>query len=161
MGIKQVKLDVNEITVGMFVSGLDRPWSQTPFPLQGFYIRDLDEIKQLKNICRHVYIDVMRGRAPMAANLKSLPADTLKHRINRRENTAAPSNIKVARLRIQRDAYPEVKPLKREIRKAKQLHQNVYHAVGEVLGYLGSNELHRVPMTDTKRLASDMVRGRA
>lgn len=157
MGIKQVKLDVNEITVGMFVSGLDRPWSQTPFPLQGFYIRDLDEIKQLKNICRHVYIDVMRGRAPMAANLKSLPADTLKHRINRRQNTAAPSNIKVARLRIQRDAYPEVKPLKREIRKAKQLHQNVYHAVGEVLGYLGSNELHRVPMTDTKRLASDMV----
>lgn len=157
VGIKQVKLDVNEVTVGMFVSGLDRPWSQTPFPLQGFYIRDLDEIKQLKNICRHVYIDVMRGRAPMDANLKSLSPNTLKSRINVRENKAAPTNIKVARLRIQRNAYPQVKPLKREIRKAKQLHQNVYHAVGEVLGYLGSNELHRVPMTDTKRLASEMV----
>src|SRR5690625_7544948 len=93
VGIKKVKLDVNEITVGMFVSGLDRPWSQTPFPLQGGYVRDLDEIKQLKNICRHVYIEMMRGRAPMAVNLKRLPADTLKHRINRRENTAAPSNI--------------------------------------------------------------------
>ncbi|MEX1033279.1 MAG: DUF3391 domain-containing protein, partial [Cellvibrionaceae bacterium] len=38
MAIKQVKVDVNELTIGMFISGLDRPWSQTPFPLQGFYI---------------------------------------------------------------------------------------------------------------------------
>ena len=29
----------------MFVSDLDRPWTQTPFPAQGFYIRDVDEIK--------------------------------------------------------------------------------------------------------------------
>jgi hypothetical protein len=43
VGIKQVKVDVNELSLGMFVSGLDRPWSQTPFPLQGFYLRDLQE----------------------------------------------------------------------------------------------------------------------
>ncbi|MDQ2076504.1 DUF3391 domain-containing protein [Marinimicrobium sp. ABcell2] len=157
MGIKQVKLDVNEVTVGMYVSGLDRPWNQTPFPLQGFYIRDLEEIKQLKTICRHVYIDVMRGRAPVAANLKTLAPDTLKNRITARENKTAPVNVKVAPLRIHRNLYTHVKPLKKEIRRAKQLHQNVYHAVGEVLEYLGSNELHRVPITETKRLASDMV----
>jgi HD-GYP domain-containing protein (c-di-GMP phosphodiesterase class II) len=157
VGIKQVKLDVNEVTVGMFISGLDRPWSQTPFPLQGFYIRDLEEIKQLKTICRHVYIDVMRGRAPVATSLNTLSPETLKSRITARESKTAPVNAKVAPLRIQRNVYSQVQPLRKEIRKAKQLHQNVYHAVGEVLEYLGSNQLHRVPITETKRLASDMV----
>lgn len=157
MGIKQVKLDVNEITVGMYVSGLDRPWTQTPFPLQGFYVRDLDEIKQLKSLCKHVYIDAVKGRAPIATNLQALPPDSLRSRITSRENKHAPVSAKVAPLRIQRNQYPGVQPLKKEIKRARQLHQNVYHAVGEVLNYLGSNELHRVPILETKRLASDMV----
>ena len=72
MGIKQVKVDVNELSLGMYVSGLDRPWSQTPFPLQGFYLRDLQEVNQLKSLCNYVYIDVERGRGPIAANLKKL-----------------------------------------------------------------------------------------
>jgi hypothetical protein len=25
----------------MYVSRLDRPWIETPFPLQGFYVKDL------------------------------------------------------------------------------------------------------------------------
>lgn len=157
MGIKQVKLDVNEITVGMYVSGLDRPWTQTPFPLQGFYIRDLEEIKQLKSLCRHVYIDVARGRAPVASNLQTLAPESLKARLTARESKASPVSVKVAPLRIQRNQYRQIKPLKREIRKARELHQNVYHAVGEVLEYLGSNQLHKVPINETKRLASDMV----
>ncbi len=157
MGIKQVKVDVNEVTVGMYVSGLDRPWTQTPFPLQGFYVRDLDEIKQLKSLCKHVYIDVVKGRPPVTTNLQSLPQESLRSRISARENSQTPANVKVAPLRIQRNQYPPVQPLKKEIKRARQLHQNVYHAVGEVLDYLGHNELHRVPIVETKRLASDMV----
>ncbi|WP_341937325.1 HD-GYP domain-containing protein [Marinimicrobium sp. C2-29] len=157
MGIKQVKLDVNEITVGMYVSGLDRPWTQTPFPLQGFFIRDLDEIRQLKSLCKHVYIDVVRGRSPVSTNLQTIPSDSLRSRITARENKHAPAKVNVAPLRIQRHQYGPVQPLKKEIKKARQLHQSVYHAVGEVLDYLGSNELHRVPILETKRLASDMV----
>ena len=53
-GIKQVKVDVNDLIIGMYVSGLDRPWSQTPFPLQGFHIRSLDEIDQLRLYCKYV-----------------------------------------------------------------------------------------------------------
>lgn len=157
MGIKQVKVDVNEVTVGMYVSGLDRPWTQTPFPLQGFYVRDLDEIKQLKSLCKHVYIDVVKGRPPVTTSLQSLPQESLRSRISARENAQTPANVKVAPLRIQRNQYPPVQPLRKEIKRARQLHQNVYHAVGEVLDYLGNNELHRVPILETKRLASDMV----
>lgn len=80
MGIKQVKVEVNELTIGMFVSGLDRPWTQTPFPLQGFYIRDLDEIKELKVHCNHVYIDVVKGTAPVKARLRSLTSKSSSSR---------------------------------------------------------------------------------
>jgi len=157
VGIKQVKLDVNEVTVGMYVSGLDRPWNQTPFPLQGFFVRNLDEIKLLRQLCRHVYIDSVRGRPPLEVQRHSSTPDTMRSRVSARESKKKPAKVNVAPLRIQRNQYPGVEPLKKEVKKARQLHQNVYHAVGEVLDYLGRNELHRVPMQETKRLAGDMV----
>lgn len=46
---------------GMYVSNLDRPWLDTPFLLQGFVIRDDDEIMLLKKYCEHVFIDTSKG----------------------------------------------------------------------------------------------------
>ena len=52
MGVQQRKVAVHDLEVGMFVSDLDRPWHQTPFPIQGFYIRSEDDIRALKSHCR-------------------------------------------------------------------------------------------------------------
>ena len=136
MGIKQVKLNVNELTIGMFVSGLDRPWTQTPFPLQGFYIRDVDEIKKLKSLCQHVYIDVVKGRAPVAANLKAMTpgmGGTAEKSTAPRQYDRTPVTVPVKPIKVQRDRYTEVKPLAKEVKKARLLHQKVYYAVGQVL----------------------------
>src|SRR5690606_5602366 len=113
------------------VSGLDRPWSQTPFPLQGFYLRDMDEIKQLKALCNHVYIDVEKGRGPIAANLKSLNTpNNLRGRLAGRDVQRPRAPIEpVAPLKIQRGVYREVQPLQKEVKRARQLHQKVYNAV--------------------------------
>jgi HD-GYP domain-containing protein (c-di-GMP phosphodiesterase class II) len=157
VGIKQVKLSVNEVTIGMFVSGLDRPWTQTPFPLQGFYIRDLDEIKQLKSLCKHVYIDVVKGRAPIAANLKTIPTSTLRQKISNRPDRLTSFTVAVAPIKIERNLYRRVQPLEKEVKKAQQLHQRVYDAVGEVFEHLGGGSLHNIPINETKRLASSMV----
>ena len=155
MGIKQIKLNVNELTIGMYVSGLDRPWSQTPFPLQGFYLRDLDEINRLKSLCHYVYIDVEKGRGPVAVNLKTL-APNARSRVNggRSVSTAAPA---VAPLKIQREVYREVQPLGKEVRHARQLHQKVYGAVVEVLDQLEKNQLHNTSLDETRKVASEMV----
>lgn len=157
MGIKQVKLNVNELTIGMYVSGLDRPWSQTPFPLQGFYLRDLDEINQLKTLCNHVYIDVEKGRGPIAANLKNLGPSGLRGRISGRETKNSVLTEPVAPLKIQRNLYREVQPLQKEVKKARQLHQKVYGAVVEVLDQLERNQLQSASLGETKRVASEMV----
>lgn len=153
MGIKQVKVDVNELTIGMFVSGLDRPWSQTPFPLQGFYVRALDEINQLKALCNYVYIDVEKGRGPIAANLKTLAPSkkpTTRERVGSYTESVAP-------LKIQRGLYRDIEPLQREVKRARQLHQKVYGAVVEVMEQLEKNPSDALPIGETKRVASEMV----
>lgn len=154
MGIKQVKVDVNELTIGMYVSGLDRPWSQTPFPLQGFYLRDLGEINQLKALCNYVYIDVEKGRGPISANLKTLSPVAKKP--STRERVGSYSEA-VAPLKIQRGLYREVEPLQREVKKARQLHQKVYGAVVEVMEQLEKNQFDDLSLGETKRVASEMV----
>lgn len=158
MGVKQVKIDVNELLVGMFVSGLDRPWSQTPFPLQGFYVRDLDEIRELKVHCRHVYIDVVKGKGPVETNLKNLGNRTYSAVKKPAARASANERVKldVSPLRIRRDVYgPVTQNLNSEINHAKQLHSRVYYAVTEVMSQIGNGD--SIPMAETKRYASDMV----
>ncbi len=41
----------------MYVARLDRPWLETPFLFQGFYIRDKDEIEEIRAHCEHVYVN--------------------------------------------------------------------------------------------------------
>lgn len=60
--LKQIQVNVADLTLGMYVSRLDRPWKNTPFPLQGFHIRASEDIATLKTYCDFVYIDVTKGR---------------------------------------------------------------------------------------------------
>ncbi len=50
------KVSVKDIAVGMYVAELDRPWLETPFLFQGFYVRDEDEINDLRDHCEFVYV---------------------------------------------------------------------------------------------------------
>lgn len=60
----EVKISVNALAVGMFVSRLDRPWLETPLPFQGFKILSGKDIERVKRYCDHVYVDVEKGMAP-------------------------------------------------------------------------------------------------
>lgn len=64
MAITRVQIKAQDLVLGMFVSGLDRPWSQTPFPLQGFHIKKPRDIETVKSYSTYVFIDVTKGRKP-------------------------------------------------------------------------------------------------
>ena len=154
MGIKQIKVDVNEVTIGMFISSLDRPWTQTPFPIQGFYVRDLDEIKQLKVHCAHVFIDLIKGSAPTKPNLKTLEPKAKKARTAVLNGLEPPA--KMAPIKVKTGVYnAQHEPLNKEVVRAQELHQKVFGAVGEVMSQLGGGRL--VSMHETKRAAGEMV----
>lgn len=50
-----------DVQSGMFVTELDRPWTETPFLLQGVLVQSDDEIAILKRFCSHVTIDLDRS----------------------------------------------------------------------------------------------------
>lgn len=54
------KIHITELRIGMYISALDRPWLETPFILQGFYIESRDDIDVVAEFCEHVYIDTAR-----------------------------------------------------------------------------------------------------
>ena len=54
------KVTVQNVTVGMYVAQLDRPWSETRFPVQGFYLRSNQGIERLRQECEFVYVDPRR-----------------------------------------------------------------------------------------------------
>ncbi len=157
MGIKQIKVDVNEVTVGMFVSGLDRPWTQTPFPLQGFYVRDLDEIRELKAHCHHVYIDVIKGAGPLKTKLRTMSGRAAPKGVNGRAAPKTARAVDVAPLRVRHGVYPsEVVPLQKELDEARDLHRSVHGALRSVIEQL-ETEQQNIPIHETKRVAGAMV----
>jgi HD-GYP domain-containing protein (c-di-GMP phosphodiesterase class II) len=55
----------------MFVAALDRLWLHTPFPPDGFYLRDHKQIAKLRRFCTFVYIDPRKRRE--TTELQSIP----------------------------------------------------------------------------------------
>ena len=52
------EIDVDGLRIGMYVAELDRPWLETPFLFQGFFIRAKSEIEELRQHCDFVLIDL-------------------------------------------------------------------------------------------------------
>ena len=52
----------SNLSIGMYVGMLDRPWLETPFVFQGFMIKDKFEIEQLQSYCSQVYVEIERGK---------------------------------------------------------------------------------------------------
>jgi len=55
--LKRVKVYSEDLEPGMFVSELDRDWSETSFLLQGFNIISTSDIEEVKRQCKFVYVD--------------------------------------------------------------------------------------------------------
>ena len=68
MSLKQIKIFIHELKVGMFVSALDKPWAETPFPIQGFVIKSGADISRVKAYCDYVFVDIEKGISPNDAD---------------------------------------------------------------------------------------------
>ena len=54
-------ISTRELKIGMFVVGIDRPWTDTPFMMQGFLLENSDQLQALQQYCRSVTIDRSRS----------------------------------------------------------------------------------------------------
>lgn len=105
------QVSVDKLQWGMYVSELDRPWTETPFMFQGFHLRTDQQLETLKKHCKHVFVDpektepVEKARAPAPASFKI--------RGNAR--------------------YPEAKPVEVEFHQASTVYTQSVAQVGELL----------------------------
>jgi HD-GYP domain-containing protein (c-di-GMP phosphodiesterase class II) len=61
---------------GMFVAELDRPWLETPFAIQGFVVRDTDEVLYVSSYVDHVYVDAEYTGVQQSLKLKCAAMET-------------------------------------------------------------------------------------
>ena len=71
-----VEIPTEQLRTGLYISRLDRPWTETPFLFQGFVIEDDEQLQTLRRLCRVVYVEVSRAEAEelKTASVRATPA---------------------------------------------------------------------------------------
>ena len=115
------KVDSQYLKTGMYVSRLDRPWIETPFPFQGFYIRAIKDIQRLRRYCRFVYIDTERG-VPADRYLK---ADDDRKVVRQVQAICAKTTAS--------ERYQRTESFESELQMAREQHDKLGHLVRNVM----------------------------
>lgn len=125
MSIKIEEILTQDLQLGMFVSQLDRPWIETPFPMQGFHVRAQDDIDKLRVWCKHVYIDVQLGKGPLDFKM----APMLHKSTNVRAKVTSTSPVRGNLGKFTPTRYVVSSDIKKEVAKAAPYHREITQAV--------------------------------
>lgn len=159
MAIQQAKVFVEDLQRGMFVSRLDRPWTRTPFALQGFYIRDLEEIRQLQKYCRYVYVDVTKTVGDVGVKLRKLTRAASQGaglgRPSGRMPGREPVAINCKPVQVKHNSYAAPVPARKEAANARKLHSRMLEGMREVMVQIRSNG--PLPMRAIDQAVTQMV----
>ncbi|MGA9852874.1 MAG: HD-GYP domain-containing protein [Gammaproteobacteria bacterium] len=129
---KQIKVNTADLEVGMYVARLDRPWTETPFLFQGFFIRNQDEIEELRHHCRYVFVDfeqtrqdVTRTRTDISRGNRTITQVTsLHYPAARRASNTRNRN---------RTVYANSQPVEKELPVARTIYVEANRAVQDLI----------------------------
>lgn len=57
---KYLEVPVSKLEPGMYVAHLDRPWLESPFTVQGFYVHTQADVFEVAEVCKRVFVDPRR-----------------------------------------------------------------------------------------------------
>ncbi|MDX1527278.1 MAG: DUF3391 domain-containing protein, partial [Gammaproteobacteria bacterium] len=135
------KIAVNQVTRGMFVCRLDRPWLETPFLLQGFYVTNEEDISGLKEYCEYVFIETD------APALKLNPNEPLNGKSSWRQTASD--------LPRPTTEYRDQHPVEEEITIVKELRKEVCQAIDEIMSNVRDDK--KLDVERTKDVVSSMT----
>ncbi|MFK8011663.1 MAG: HD-GYP domain-containing protein [Marinicellaceae bacterium] len=125
------KIAVSQLRVGMYISKLDRPWLETPFPFQGFYLRTTHEVNEVKGFCKYVYIDGQKGVQAYKESEISKPSPLLVREKSNKTSCVQASDLKKININIGK-YEKNTKPFKKEINNAKVLFSDLSRSVEQI-----------------------------
>jgi len=112
MELEKVRVPVDLLLIGMYVSELDRPWIETPFIFQGFLITNENELDQLNQYCEYVYVDREKSRI----KIPSIRLSNLE-------------KIEDGPVIEQKEPLPYIKQFEEEFPKAKKIYERIQSQV--------------------------------
>ena len=148
------QVSVKDLGVGMYVAELDRPWLETPFLFQGFYIRDDDEINELRAHCQNVFVTCESLPADFEPSAASNDADAAEGDATEKGKASfdLPERHRVE-TQVEADfeqtnvVYEEKTSLKEEFGTASRAHQEALSSLQQVMQNLRkSGELEIGPL---------------
>jgi len=150
-----MKIEVNALKEGMFVSDLDRPWHETPFPLQGFYIRVDDDVKALTDYCKHVFVDTKRQKSSGIYE-EHATVEKPEQKVKANAQKTVDNMVKLPPLVIKAPQSYEVNTsIKKEISRSAKLHKHVYEAIDHVFSTIEQGG--EISVKETETVAEGMV----
>lgn len=154
MGVRQQKVAVHDLEIGMFVSDLDRPWHQTPFPIQGFHIRSQSDIQAVVSHCRWVLVDVDEGRGSLAPGQAGSSGKPALRGKGREQLKLPPLNIR------QRFHYQVAATLDKEVKVCRQLLNDAEQALDTTFSSVRSGQVPDLrPAADvTRKMVASVIR---
>jgi HD-GYP domain-containing protein (c-di-GMP phosphodiesterase class II) len=106
-----VQVQVEDLIVGMFVARLDRPWLETPYALQGLYLRTEESIKRIAEVCEYVFVDPRRYDTSLV--------DLQRNKVRRRHEPRRTKDRRINALPRTKFPHKESADLRSELRPAK------------------------------------------
>jgi len=148
------EIPVNSLQIGMYVSRLDVPWVQTPFPIQGFHITKKEELDQLALYCNKVFIDRYLSKVDVKSSLSLSPKkpaekDLLDEKTKRLMNEKA-------RFKPAVENYITSSKLRKEVNKATQLYDQVSGKMSVVFRDMVKNGY--VNISEVRAASTEMVK---
>ncbi|WP_196137964.1 DUF3391 domain-containing protein [Aliikangiella sp. G2MR2-5] len=156
MHLTTQEIPVQNLEIGMYVSRLDIPWVQTPFPIQGFYITKQDELDLLAHYCNFVYVDSFLSKVDVSAKLlKSTPPTSKKNRSEVDARTARLMSEK-ARMKPRVEDYPVKTKMKKEVKVASTVFTRVTSQMAAA--YRNMDQTGFINVSEFRTAANDMVK---
>ena len=127
---KQIKVNTADLEPSMYVARLDRPWTETPFLFQGFFIRNQDDIEALQHHCQYVYVDfeqspkeITHTKTDVSRENRTITQITSLH-YAKPHTTASNRN---------RTVYVNSQPVEKELSVARTVYAEANQAVADLI----------------------------
>lgn len=156
MPVESRKITIDKLQIGMFVSRVDRPWSTTPFPIQGFHIDSPQQLELVQSLCAWVEIDILKSRRLNRLHSNqdiSFISPSLSYDRDKR-NGRELINLRIRHIQ-NNHPYRSNGRLNNEIRYAKRLHRRIEEKIKQVLrGLAGKGKLR---VNQLRSASNDLV----
>lgn len=129
MAVKSEKVLTQNLSIGMYVSALDRPWLETDYIMEGFYIETIKDIEKLESLCEFVYIDIelskQKIKTQTGSNEPSLFAKIKTIANTDLKDLTFSKNAQKKTIRRTENQYKKTSSFATEFRTANQLYKDI------------------------------------